>query len=72
MFMAWEVWHGGRLRTLVFWELGMSADDVRRALIRHDGYPPDIDVREPIPVNAVRTAHSPGERRSDGVRGGRC
>jgi len=41
----WNVYSGGKLITSVFYVPGMEADDVRRGLIDHDGYPSDIKVK---------------------------
>jgi hypothetical protein len=41
----WNVYSGGKLIDAVFYVPSMEADDVRRGLINHDGYPSDIRVR---------------------------
>ena len=41
----WNVYSGGKLIDAVFYVPSMEADDVRRGLINHDGYPSDISVR---------------------------
>jgi hypothetical protein len=41
----WNVYSGGKWVTAVFYVPEMDADEVRRSLIRHDGYPDDIKVR---------------------------
>ena len=41
----WNVYSGGKWITAVFYVPNMDADEVRRSLIRHDGYPDDIKVR---------------------------
>ncbi len=48
---AYNVWLNGRLIDTVFWNdrcdggAKITADDVRRSLIDHDGYNPNIVVR---------------------------
>lgn len=42
---AWDVYNGqGKLIDTVFYDSDCDADYVRRGLIGHDGYPPDIRV----------------------------
>lgn len=43
--IGWRVTLGGRWVDTVFFQAGMSAADVRAALIGHDGFPPGIRVR---------------------------
>lgn len=42
---AWNVYLRGKLIDTVFYDADCSADYVRRGLIGHDGYNPDIVVR---------------------------
>ncbi len=43
--IGWNVYRKGRLIDIVFFDADCDADYVRRSLIDHDGYPPDIVVR---------------------------
>lgn len=43
--IKWNVYQGGKLIDSVFYSADVTADDVRRSLINHDGYPSDITVR---------------------------
>jgi hypothetical protein len=42
---AYNVYRHGRLIDTV-WFTGYTAEEARRSLIEHDGYPSDIEVRE--------------------------
>ena len=42
---AWNVYLRGNLIDTVFFMPDMNAEDVKRALVNHDGYAPDIIVR---------------------------
>jgi hypothetical protein len=44
-YQEWNVYLHGRLIDTVPYDVGCSADYVRRGLIGHDGYHPDITVR---------------------------
>jgi hypothetical protein len=43
--IGWNVYLGGKLIDTVWFDEDMSAEDVRRSLINHDGYDPAITVR---------------------------
>lgn len=40
----WSVWYRGHRLTEVYFDRSMSSDDVKRALVNHDGYHKDIVV----------------------------
>ena len=42
---AWNVYRGRRLLDTVFYDADCDADYVRRSLIDHDGFSPNIIVR---------------------------
>jgi len=42
---AWDVYRNGRRIETVYYTPGISAEEVRRGLIDHDGMPADIVVR---------------------------
>lgn len=42
---AWDVWLNGRCIDTVFFDEDISADEVYRSLVNHDGYNPGIEVR---------------------------
>jgi hypothetical protein len=42
---AWNVYLNGKLIDTVFFTRDMSADDVKRSLIGHDGYDSRITIR---------------------------
>lgn len=42
---AFEVYRRGRWVTTVYFDADMSADEVYRSLVEHDGYSPAITVR---------------------------
>lgn len=44
---AWDVYVNGRLIDTVFFDEDTEKDVVRRSLIDHDGYPPNIYLRRP-------------------------
>jgi len=43
---AWDVEHRGRVVNRVYFDNDMTADEVRRSLVDHDGFPADIRVVE--------------------------
>ena len=43
--MGWNVYLHGNLIDTVWFAASMSAGDVRRSLIDHDGFDPDIVIR---------------------------
>ena len=45
---GWDVWLGGINWTTVFYDSDMSGEEVRQSLIYHDGFCPDIAVKESV------------------------
>ena len=43
---AWAVFLGNRWIDTVFYVENMSAEDVKRSLVNHDGYHPNIVLKE--------------------------
>ncbi len=43
---AWDVYEGMRWIDRVFYVAGMTAEEVKRSLVDHDGYNPRIMVRK--------------------------
>lgn len=44
-FTRWAVWFAGMRLTYVFFDSRMTEDQVYRALVDHDGYPPGIQLQ---------------------------
>jgi hypothetical protein len=44
--IGWNVYRNGRLIDTVFFDADISASEVKRSLVEHDGYPPNIIVRK--------------------------
>ncbi|ADD65092.1 hypothetical protein PAK_P100096 [Pseudomonas phage PAK_P1] len=43
---AWNVYQNGQLIDTVFFDIMCAAEEVRKSLVNHDGYPSDITVEE--------------------------
>lgn len=50
--LSWDVWLGNKLVDTVFHDARDTADDVKRSLVDHDGYYPEIAV---VPAGTVPT-----------------
>jgi hypothetical protein len=48
MMDEWNVYLRGKLIDIVFYNRGMTADEVRRSLIDHDNYDSGIHVRKAV------------------------
>lgn len=44
--VAWRVYLRGMHVDTVFYAAGIDADEVKRGLVSHDGYNPNIEVRK--------------------------
>lgn len=44
--VAWEVWQGRKHIDTVYFSPNMSASEVKRSLVNHDGYDNDIKVHK--------------------------
>lgn len=53
---AWDVIRKGRIVDTVFYDKDCDPEYVRRGLIEHDGYPPDIRVEKPRRTFKVATS----------------
>lgn len=62
---GWDVVHRGRVVNRVFFDSDMSADEVRRSLVEHDGFPADIRV---VAESTAPRGASGGSRMNPNVR----
>ena len=44
--IGWNVYLRGRLIDTVWFDADLTADEVKRSLVNHDGYDPEIEVRQ--------------------------
>lgn len=45
---CWDVYSGTTWLDSVFFDYATSAEEVKKSLIEHDGYPPNIEVKQEI------------------------
>lgn len=45
---VWQVWLNGKLIDTVFMDSDMSGDDIKRGLVKHDGYNPNIKLKKEV------------------------